>query len=61
MPSFTASWGWPQWVVVALELLSIVVHCSKNGEQKKGTYDGVNALLTAWFFFWVLSKGGFFN
>lgn len=66
---FVANWGWPQWIVLIMLFLALVIQCGNNGKDRvfwsgpdKGKPERYNATLgflrfILWTF--LLVAGGF--
>lgn len=68
---FTATWGWPQWTLLAVLILSLLYHCHRHGDprvetqgERKGQperFNGFVALTRFALLMFVLIAGGFFS
>lgn len=54
-------WGWPQWTVVALWAMRILIDVSYDGEPRKGKHNGSLALFATVLSAVILWNGGFFR
>lgn len=54
-------WGWPQWIIIGLLLLSLFVNMANDGQPKKTTYSAGFALAEVAIWSMLLIAGGFFR
>lgn len=54
------TWHWPQWIMLALIVLSVVISITKDG-QPKPPYDGKAAIIAGIFQAWLLWYEGFWG
>jgi hypothetical protein len=67
---FTQHWHWPQWVLLVMILLQVIIQTKRHGQPKleevgprKGEvelYNGFNAIVRAAILIAILICGGFF-
>ena len=62
-----STWSWPQWVIVVLLLLGLLIAVGYHGKPKIGSdgkpleYNGAIALIRAVIWVTCLTAGGFFR
>ena len=59
MSDFTVNWLWPQWVMVALLFMTLILKAYLHG--KPSVQNGFYAMLDAAILIFVLICGGFFK
>ena len=60
MVDLTANWHWPQWTLLILLVLSLIINTGNHGKPRE-PYNGFTSLISfgMWMFFLVC--GGFFS
>jgi hypothetical protein len=56
----TSTWGWPQWFMVAIWLLTAILGPFAHGRAKTGHHNYALDLMTVAITGFVLTAGGFF-
>ncbi len=57
----TTSWGWPQWVWLALMLANIAMGAALHGKPRTGNYSIGTAIVGAFIGLFIVISGGFFS
>lgn len=57
---FTANWGWPQWAVVVLTALSLLIVSSMHGKPRE-PWNAFTSLVGSGITLFILIAGGFFR
>jgi hypothetical protein len=57
----TELWGWPQWTMISIAVLSALMVISMHGMPRTGTYNAVVTVLLTGLQIYILAKGGFFG
>jgi hypothetical protein len=71
MMDFTATWGWPQWAILVMMVLSLMIFASKHGDERLETsgerkgkperYNAFVAIIRFGIIMFILIAGGFFS
>lgn len=56
----TTNWGWPQWTLLGLMLLSLIINCTSHGKPRE-PYNGFVSLIGFGLSMFILICGGFFK
>lgn len=54
------TWGWPQWLMVSLTILSALIVTNRHGQAQK-PYNMNTFFISAIIHYWMLVAGGFFS
>lgn len=55
------NWGWPQYIMASIQLVSFGIVAARYGQPKRDKYDWVDLLLVPALFTWLLYMGGFWR
>ncbi|RWB95591.1 MAG: hypothetical protein EOQ56_27985 [Mesorhizobium sp.] len=55
-----STWGWPQWVIFGLTILSALIVTAKHGQPQK-PYNMHSWIISTIINYWILIAGGFFS
>lgn len=55
------NWAWPQWTVLGMWVIGLLIHAANEGEPLKGKYSFGIKFIGIWVTAFVLWSGGFFQ
>ncbi|MER9176204.1 hypothetical protein NKH72_21750 [Mesorhizobium sp. M0955] len=54
------TWGWPQWLMLGLTIMSALIVTAKHGQPQK-PYNMNSWFISSIISYWILIAGGFFS
>lgn len=56
-----ANWLWPQWTVIIMWGVVLLVEASLHGKLKSGEHHIINGIIRVGLAAWIFTSGGFFK